>query len=237
MQERAEREDFAQLATSPTLMLTNLRRDVLVPWHLEVRNVKSEPFRDTRGPGKQGFRPLLQELDGKRTPKAIRNRCALRPLYDLALRCREVVPLDAEDADIAQATLGSGGKEEHQNRFSACRKPPGTLYRRGWTPEAMNLAASSPANRTRQEPHFALGNGFPHRRQAATGKCRHRDGQWLGMLIPLLNPGRAKMALLNPRRTRLFGATAGGRASLFPLFYGVSAGVHLFSGGFGGEWF
>ncbi len=28
MQERAEREDFAQLATSPTLILTNLRRDV-----------------------------------------------------------------------------------------------------------------------------------------------------------------------------------------------------------------
>ena len=82
----------------------------LVPWHLEVRNVKSEPFRDTRGPGKQGFRALLQELDGKRTPKAIRDRCALRLLYDLALRCGEVVSLDVEDVDIAQATLAVRGK-------------------------------------------------------------------------------------------------------------------------------
>ncbi len=57
------------------------------------------------------------------------------------------------------------------------------------------------------------------------------------MLIPLLNPGRAKMALLNPGRTRLLGAVAGGRASILPLFCGVLAGVHLFSGGFGGGWF
>jgi len=82
----------------------------LVPWHLEVRNVKSEPFRDTRGPGKQGFRALLQELDGKRTPKAVRDRCALRLLYDLALGCGEVVSLDVEDVDIAQGTLAVRGK-------------------------------------------------------------------------------------------------------------------------------
>ncbi len=72
--------------------------------------MKSEPFRDTRGPGKQGFRTLLQELDGRRTPKAIRDRCALRLLYDLALRCGEVVSLDVEDVDIAQATLAVTGK-------------------------------------------------------------------------------------------------------------------------------
>lgn len=82
----------------------------LVPWHLEVRNVKSEPFRDTRGPGKQGFRALLQELEGKRSAKAVRDRCALRLLYDLALRCGEVVSLDVEDVNIAQATLNVRGK-------------------------------------------------------------------------------------------------------------------------------
>ena len=82
----------------------------MAPWHLEVRNVKSEPFRDTRGPGKQGFRTLLQELGGRRTPKALRDRCALRLLYGLALRCGEVVSLDVEDVDIAQATLAVRGK-------------------------------------------------------------------------------------------------------------------------------
>jgi hypothetical protein len=34
-------------------------------------------------------------------------------------------------------------------------------------------------------------------------------------------------------RTRLLGAVAGGRASIFPLFYRVYAGVHLFFRGFG----
>lgn len=82
----------------------------LVPWHLEVRNVKSEPFRDTRGPGKQGFRALLEQLEGRRTPKALRDRCVLRLLYDLALRCGEVVSLDVEDVNIAQATLAVKGK-------------------------------------------------------------------------------------------------------------------------------
>jgi integrase/recombinase XerC len=97
----------------------------LVPWHLEVRNVKSEPFRDTRGPGKQGFRALLQELDGKLTPKAIRDRCALRLLYDLALRCGEVVSLDVEDVDIAQATAGGQGKRENiKTGFERPRSDP-----------------------------------------------------------------------------------------------------------------
>ncbi len=82
----------------------------LVPWPLEVRNVKSMPFRDTRGRGKQGFRHLLDELRGKWTPKAVRDRCALRLLYDLALRCGEVVSLDVEDVDIAQPTLAVRGK-------------------------------------------------------------------------------------------------------------------------------
>jgi hypothetical protein len=41
------------------------------------------------------------------------------------------------------------------------------------------------------------------------------------MLIHLLNPGMAKMALLNPGRTSFFGGLASGKASLFPLFYGV----------------
>jgi integrase/recombinase XerC len=82
----------------------------LVPWHLEVRNVKAEPFRDTRGPGKQGVHALLAQLDGKHTPVAVRNRCALRLLYDLALRVGEVVSLDAGDVDIAGATLAVRGK-------------------------------------------------------------------------------------------------------------------------------
>jgi hypothetical protein len=43
-----------------------------------------------------------------------------------------------------------------------------------------------------------------------TGKCRLREGHGMEMLIPLLSPGRAKMALLNPGRTRLLGPSSAG---------------------------
>ena len=56
------------------------------------------------------------------------------------------------------------------------------------------------------------------------------------MLIPLLNPGRAKMALLNPSRTPPGGAFFGPLALIIPLLYGVYAGVYLFSGGFECVW-
>ena len=33
----------------------------MVSWYLEIENVRSEAYRDTRGPGKEGFRALLDE--------------------------------------------------------------------------------------------------------------------------------------------------------------------------------
>jgi len=80
----------------------------LAPWHLEVR--------DTRGPGKQGFRALLQELDGNHTPKAMRDRCALRLLYDLALRCGGSRHWMSRTWTSTGRPWRSGAKAEHQDR-------------------------------------------------------------------------------------------------------------------------
>jgi integrase/recombinase XerC len=82
----------------------------MVSWTLEIKNAKSETYRDTRGPGKQGFKNLLLEVERKKTAKAVRDRLALRLLYDLALRCGEVVSLDAEDVNLEQGTLAVQGK-------------------------------------------------------------------------------------------------------------------------------
>ena len=50
----------------------------IVPWRLEVQNVRSEPFRDTRGPGRRGFRCLLEEVEHDHAKKASRNCLILR---------------------------------------------------------------------------------------------------------------------------------------------------------------
>lgn len=82
----------------------------IVPWMLEVSGVKSERYRDTRGPGLDGFRALLRLLDGRQDRKAIRDRAILRLLFDLALRRGEVVGLDLEDLDLDVGTLAVLGK-------------------------------------------------------------------------------------------------------------------------------
>jgi integrase/recombinase XerC len=86
----------------------------LVPWILEVEGVRTESYRDTRGPGHAGFRQLLAVLDGRLEPKAIRDRALLRLLYDLGLRRAEVVGLDVEDFDAAAGTVAVLGKGRTQ---------------------------------------------------------------------------------------------------------------------------
>jgi integrase/recombinase XerC len=82
----------------------------LIPWSLEVKNVRAETYRDTRGPGMQGFKRLLLEAERKKTVKSVRDRLALRLLYDLALRCGEVVSIDIGDVELEQGILRVKGK-------------------------------------------------------------------------------------------------------------------------------
>src|SRR5262249_47973603 len=86
----------------------------LITWVLEVEGVRTEPYRDTRGPGQAGFRQLLAALDGRIDPKAIRDRALLRLLYDLGLRRAEVVGLDVEDVDLLAETVAVLGKGRTQ---------------------------------------------------------------------------------------------------------------------------
>jgi integrase len=69
----------------------------LVPWTLEIQGMKTEGYRDTRGPGRNGFRALLEVLNGRADAKTLRDRAILRCLFDLGLRRNEVVTLDLAD--------------------------------------------------------------------------------------------------------------------------------------------
>ena len=82
----------------------------LVPWTLEVGNVKAQPYRDTRGPGREGFCRMLAELERRGDRKASRDKIMIRLLYDLGLRRGEVVSLDVADMDLEAGTVAVPGK-------------------------------------------------------------------------------------------------------------------------------
>jgi integrase/recombinase XerC len=82
----------------------------LIPRTLEIQGLKTEGYRDTRGPGRNGFRALLEVLNGRSDAKTVRDRAILRCLFDLGLRRKEVITLDLEDFDRQAGTLAVLGK-------------------------------------------------------------------------------------------------------------------------------
>lgn len=89
----------------------------LVTWTLEISNLKTESYRDLRGPGIGALRRVLAGLVQRQDPKAKRDRALLRVLHDLALRRAEVVGLDLEHCDLGAGTLSILGKGRSQRVF------------------------------------------------------------------------------------------------------------------------
>jgi integrase/recombinase XerC len=89
----------------------------LVPWALEVSNLKTESYRDLRGPGIGALRRVLAILTQREDPKAKRDLALLRVLHDLGLRRAEVVSFDLEHLDLSVGTLSVLGKGRAQRVF------------------------------------------------------------------------------------------------------------------------
>jgi integrase/recombinase XerC len=88
----------------------------LIHWKIEIRNVRAEAYRDTRGPARKGVVVLLATaLAQADKRKAARDVAAIRLLHDLALRRGEVCQLDMTDIDLAGGrvmVLGKGRREK-----------------------------------------------------------------------------------------------------------------------------
>jgi integrase/recombinase XerC len=95
----------------------------LVAWSLEVPSVRHEPYRDTRGPGRVGFRCLLALLDTDDSPRTRRDRALLRLLFDLGLRRGEAVALDTDDLDVQAGTLFVRGKGRYEKMALSLPEP------------------------------------------------------------------------------------------------------------------
>lgn len=82
----------------------------LVPWKLTVANMKSQSYRDTRGPGRDAFTAMVAASDARADAKGCRDVALLRLMHDLGLRRGEVVGLDVGDVDVAGKRLRVLGK-------------------------------------------------------------------------------------------------------------------------------
>jgi integrase/recombinase XerC len=85
----------------------------VVTWELGVENRKAAPYRDTKGPGRDGWQAMLDHArarvkDGG--PRPVRDLAIIRLLHDLALRRGELVALDVADVDMDARTVAVVGK-------------------------------------------------------------------------------------------------------------------------------
>ena len=97
----------------------------LVSWRLTVEAVKSQAYRDTRGPGIEVFR-AMKALCARRTdPKGLRDVAIVRLLHDVALRRGELVALDIEDVEVEQSKISIIGKGRTEK--APMTLPPSTL--------------------------------------------------------------------------------------------------------------
>lgn len=85
---------------------------------VEISNVKSESYRDTKGPGLAAFKRMINFATNQSSLiKARRDHAILRLLFDLALRASELVELDISHVDLKQKRISIKGKGRLQRQF------------------------------------------------------------------------------------------------------------------------
>ena len=145
----------------------------VVPWTLEVEGMKNATYRDTRGPGLDGFRRMLEVLEGEKDPKPVRDLSILRLLFGMALRRGEVVSLDLSHLDLQEGRLSIMGKGRTQRETLTI--PPKVLA---------SLKAWVALRGTEEGPLFtALDRG--HRGHRLDGSAVYRIVSELGQAVGL----------------------------------------------------
>jgi integrase/recombinase XerC len=95
----------------------------MLTWTLEVAGLRHEPYRDTKGTGRDGYRALLAQAGTQRPGKRERDTAILHLLHDLALRRGEVVGLDLSDLDLNKGIIAVKGKGRNEKQLMTLPKP------------------------------------------------------------------------------------------------------------------
>jgi integrase/recombinase XerC len=94
----------------------------LINWKLALDNVRSKPYRDTRGCGIKGWIKLRESIDGDSAADR-RDLAIVRLLFDYALRRGEVHSLNREDIDLDTGSLRIVGKGSYEPETITLPKP------------------------------------------------------------------------------------------------------------------
>jgi len=86
----------------------------MIVWSLEVKGVKDQTYRDTRGPGLEKIEKLFAAARSSRTPA--RDEALLRMIFDLGLRASEVAKIDLEHVALADGHVAIKGKGHLQRQ-------------------------------------------------------------------------------------------------------------------------
>jgi len=84
---------------------------------IEIPNMKSEAYRDTKGPGLPAYKRMMAAAADQGSVKATRDRAILRLLFDLALRASELVGLDLSHIELEQKRISIKGKGRTERQF------------------------------------------------------------------------------------------------------------------------
>jgi len=68
-------------------------------WSIELKVLRTIPYRDTRGPGENAYQAVISKLERKTDAVSRRDLAIFRLLHDVALRLGEVAKLDFEHFD------------------------------------------------------------------------------------------------------------------------------------------
>ncbi len=82
----------------------------LITWKIEIQNIKSQSYRDLRGPEISKLKNVILELVQRNSPKTKRDLAIIRLLHDLGLRRGEVTSLDLAHIDLNLGTISILGK-------------------------------------------------------------------------------------------------------------------------------
>ncbi len=77
----------------------------MVSWSISIRGLKSENYRDTRGPGREKVQEMVGQLKKEDSKLSRRNLAILRLLFDLGLRRGSVANLDLADVDLENRAI------------------------------------------------------------------------------------------------------------------------------------
>jgi integrase/recombinase XerC len=188
--------------------LSTLRRAVRVArrlgrvdWSLDIELLRSESYRDTSGPGLEGWRAILAAAEkGAATgsPTALRDLAIVRCLYDRGLRSIEVLRLDLADVDLDGRRLAVMGKGKQERSWLTVNVPTRDALA-GWI-RARGSARGPLMTRTDRGAAGRL-DRLTH---AAVWRAVRRIGKAAGLAMPARPHG-----LRHAATTRLLDLTGG----------------------------